>query len=945
MRGKGKFLLFLLFLALGVAGNFVKLTLFFDGLSIMFGGLFLYIALDIIGFYLALPVALVLCLQVQFITGNLWGSFAYLLEFLAVAGMRRYGLNMITADWAYWVVAGIPFVFLTMTGFEGLDRLGSLTTALKFAVNGLMNVTGASLAVLLYRVLLRRESEITFRQAVLVSLVVVAVTPLFLKAVYDSKIEERRMLETVKSDMETITRNVKNQLLYWLDIHYGAVRELANRLVIWGPQSREQLQKDTEAIRRSFNEFHACYIADKDATAITFYPVVNPAGRYMIGTNFNYRPYYKEMKRTYRHVFTRVFIAKFALRPVVGIAVPAIKDGEFIGYAYCGLNLDHAKKLIEEFSLKRGVFITLVDGEGKVITSSFEDLSPLQTFDPGKLKPLKGGLVVSYRDSGDLYFFRREKLREDIPWSVVTQISVRPYRDALFANLVNHFTSIYVITFAAFILTRFLGSLIYTPIYRLSRAMSEIASNIERNPHLDLPRINISDLKVLKRAFEDLAKKVISYTEDLKRKAYYDPLTELPNRTLLKDRIRQAIALAKRENTKVAVLFIDLDYFKTVNDTYGHEVGDRILVQVARRLSSVFRETDTVARFGGDEFVAVITGVKDVEEVIAMAERILSLFESPFDANGDEVYLSASIGITFYPDNGADASTLIKNADMAMYKAKEEGKNSFAFFNEEMNRRAMEILTVKSKIHKALERGEFTLYFQPIYSVEDAYLIGMETLIRWNSPDLGVCEPSKFIDILEELGLIREVGAWVMREAFSVAREWCRDYGVNVSINISPRQFTDRKFLDRVVRTIKEVGADPACVTLEITESSLMYNPEESERILKRLKALGFKVAIDDFGTGYSSLAYLRRLPVDIIKIDISFIKNLVSNPVDRAIISAVVDLSKSLNLRTVAEGVETPEQLRILEHLGCNYAQGFLLGRPMPKEEAGMLLKKERGL
>ena len=943
MGGKGRILLLLALSVLGFLGNFVSFDLFFDQLSVVFGSVFLFVALELLGPLLSLPLATGLSLQVYFLFLNPWVSFAYFLEFLTVSLLRRLGANLITSDWVYWVFLGSPLVFFSMTELEGEEKITALTVALKFGVNGILNVTLASLLVLLYRILLRRE-EITFRNALFVSLVIVGVTPLFIKAAYDSKQEERRMIESVRADMETIMRNVKNQILYWLDIHYSAVRELANRLLVWGPKNREQLQRDTEAIRRSFNEFHACYIADKEATAITFYPVVNPAGRYMIGTNFSYRPYYQKIKSTYRHVFTEVFIAKFALRPVVGIAVPAVKEGEFIGYAYCGLNLDHAKKLIEEFSLKRGVYITLVDSNGKVITSSFDDLKPLETFSPGKLTPIKGGLVLSSKGR-ETYFFKEEKLRSDVPWSLVTQISVRPYREALFSNLVNHFASIYLITFVAFILARLLGGMIYDPVHKLSRSISEIAATIEKKPSIELPSVNIKDLKVLTDAFHHLAEKVISYTESLKRKAYYDPLTELPNRTLLRDRINQAIALAKRNGTRVAVLFIDLDYFKTVNDTYGHEVGDRILVQVARRLSSVFRETDTIARFGGDEFVAVVTNVREFKEVVSVAERILRLFESPFEANGDEVYLSASIGITFYPDNGMDPTTLIKNADMAMYKAKEEGKNSFAFFNEEMNRRAMEIITIKSRIHRALEREEFTLYFQPIYRIEDVYLVGMEALLRWESPDLGTCEPSRFMGVLEELGLIREIGAWVMREALLTAKEWCEKYDVQISVNISPRQFTDRRFLDRTVGIMKEVGADPSWIVLEITEGTLMYNPEESERVLKRLKALGFKVAIDDFGVGYSSLAYLKRLPVDIIKIDVSFIKNVVSSPVDRAIVSAVVDLSRSLNLRTVAEGVEDPEQMGVLESLGCIYAQGFLLGRPMRKEEAEVLLRKERGL
>jgi predicted signal transduction protein with EAL and GGDEF domain len=297
-------------------------------------------------------------------------------------------------------------------------------------------------------------------------------------------------------------------------------------------------------------------------------------------------------------------------------------------------------------------------------------------------------------------------------------------------------------------------------------------------------------------------------------------------------------------------------------------VGDRILVQVARRLASIFRDTDTIARFGGDEFVAVIPNVSDVGEVIALADRVLKIFETSFEANDEEVYLSASLGIALYPDNGSDPTTLIKNADMAMYKAKEEGKNNFAFFNEEMNKKAIEVLQMKSKLHRAIERGEFKIYYQPIYNVNSNELLGFEALLRWASPEFGLVLPGKFIELLEELGLIREVGEWVLRESFKKAKEWGERYKIYISVNISPLQFTDRKFLEKVASLIKKIGVNPAYVTLEITETSLMYNPEESANLLRKLKVQGFNIALDDFGTGYSSLAYLRRLPIDIIKID-----------------------------------------------------------------------------
>jgi hypothetical protein len=499
----------------------------------------------------------------------------FVLELLTVYALMRRGFNMIVSDWLFWLVIGVPLSFISLTRLEGIEQMTSLTLALKMAVNGLINVTLASLFVLIYKGLIQKRERVPFRQVVFVSLVIVATVPLFVKAVYDSKQEQKRMLSSVRQDMETITRTVKHQILYWLDIHFGAVKELANRLVIWGPENVERLQRDTEAIRRSFQEFHACYIADSEATAITFYPEVNPAGKYMIGTNFSYRPYYKKMKKTYRHVFTKVFIAKFALRPVVGISVPAIKGGEFIGYAYCGLNIDHAKKIIEEFSLKEGVFITLLDYNRKVITSSREDLQPLGIFTPGELKRLDGGLVLSvnsqdkykFSEFEDANFYREEKLREDIPWTIVTEISVKPYKEAMFANLINHFFSIYALALFSFLFARDIGSMVYTPIAKLAGTVTSIARNIEKKPRINFPETNILDLTLLTQSFEELAKKTISYTEELKRMAYYDPLTQLPNRVLLKDRIENAIAFSKREGKKVAILFIDLDYFKTINDT------------------------------------------------------------------------------------------------------------------------------------------------------------------------------------------------------------------------------------------------------------------------------------------------------------------------------------------------------------------------------------------
>ncbi len=956
MGDKKRVAVYLLLLLSSSVANLISVNLFLDALPLTFGGIFLYLTLELFGLTFAFPISLILAFQADLLYSDpLWGIFI-LLEFLIVSILRlKFGLNLVVSAWIFWTILGIPLYFLVLNRVLEIEPFVAITIPLKSAVNSLVNVAFANLVAVIYSLHAKEEDrKVSYRQVVSLSLLIMASFPLLGWAIYNAKQEEEEMAHEVKEDLDLITDNVKNDLTYWLDTHLNAVRELANRLVIWGHSNRVQLQRETEAIRRTFNDLHACYIADEKATTIAFYPEVNPAGKYMIGVNFSYRPYYKKVRDTLKHTFTRVFVAKFALKPVVGIAVPAVKEGRFIGYAYCGLKLKHVEDVVRNSSLKESVYITIVDSHGKVIVSAFEDMSPLSNFYPGEVETVKHGIPIVHRgnDFHTLkvgkylysYFYRQEDMRKDTGWKVATFISVRPYMANLFSYLSGNFVSIMILSAVSFFAAKILGGVISNPLERLARTVDSLTRTIERRPEVNMPKTNLLELGLLSKAFSELTAKLSSYMEELRRLAYYDPLTGLPNRALLRDRIESAIARSNRNGTKTAILFIDLDYFKTVNDTLGHEAGDRILVQVANRLRSVFREIDTVARFGGDEFVAVISDIRDIKDIISVAEKVLRLFDTPFDADGEDVYLSASIGIALYPDNGKNPSTLIKNADIAMYKAKEEGKNSFAFFSEEMNREAEEILTLKTKLHRALDREEFVLYYQPIYRLATGEIVGLEALLRWRDPQTGLVPPQRFIPLLEELGFIKDVGRWVMEKAFLKSKEWER-FGVYVSVNVSPRQFIDRRFVDKVIDVLKDTDANPFNLVLEITETSLMYDPEESASRLKKLKTLGFRFAVDDFGTGYSSLAYLKRLPIDVIKIDMTFTQGIIHNKVDRAIVSSIVTLARSLNLETLAEGVETKSQKEVMEDLGCDLVQGFYFGRPVPEEEAEELLKGEKRL
>jgi diguanylate cyclase (GGDEF)-like protein/PAS domain S-box-containing protein len=435
--------------------------------------------------------------------------------------------------------------------------------------------------------------------------------------------------------------------------------------------------------------------------------------------------------------------------------------------------------------------------------------------------------------------------------------------------------------------------------------------------------------------------------ERLLHLAHYDVLTSLPNRVLFYDRLKQALAQARRNQWITGVIFMDLDRFKNVNDTLGHAEGDKLLQQVSERLKQSVRAGDTVGRLGGDEFAIVLSDLSSAQDANLIAQKIMASFKDPIKLAGVELYVTASIGITLYPDDSTDQETLIRNADAAMYRAKEVGRNSYRFYTPEMNARALELLSMENSLRGALERDEFILYYQPKASVADGRIVGVEALLRWLHPERGLVSPGEFMPVLEDTGLIVPVGEWVLKAVCEQIRAWGRAgiKPVPVAVNLSPRQFASRDLGETVKRIIEECRVDPRLVEVEITESSLMTNLEETALILKYVGDLGVGLSIDDFGTGYSSLAYLKRFPLDALKVDRSFVKDLTTDADDATITRALISMAHNLGLKVVAEGVETEAQLAFLVEHGCDEIQGFYFSRPLIAEECGAWLREGRCL
>lgn len=445
------------------------------------------------------------------------------------------------------------------------------------------------------------------------------------------------------------------------------------------------------------------------------------------------------------------------------------------------------------------------------------------------------------------------------------------------------------------------------------------------------------------RRILDLQAELLSMREALREQATHDPLTGLPNRLLFSDRLTQKLVQSRRKGTLLAVMFFDLDRFKLINDTLGHNVGDHLLKEIAKRLTATLREMDTIARMGGDEFIVITSEIIVPEDAAAVARKILKSLSEPFILDSQELFITASIGISMYPADGVDVETLVKNADSAMYRAKEQGRNNYQLYTEVMTNADLERVSLENGLRKALERDEFLIHYQPRVDIATGKTVGAEALVRWQHKELGLVPPNQFIPLAEETGLIVPISEWVLNTACAQNKAW-QDAGlppVDITVNVSARVFQQDQLQNMVTRALHETKLDAQYLGLEVTENTLSSNSELTTRVLRTLKDMGVRVSIDDFGVGHSSLNYLKNFPIDAVKIDQSFIKELNTNPNVAATAGAIIAMAHSLKLQVIAEGVETLEQLDFLRSLDCDEMQGYFISPPLSSDKFTDILKE----
>ena len=498
----------------------------------------------------------------------------------------------------------------------------------------------------------------------------------------------------------------------------------------------------------------------------------------------------------------------------------------------------------------------------------------------------------------------------------------------------------------AFLLANGLQRLISEPIKSLVQSMQTVSENkdyayrVEKQSHDELGYL----FDGFNRMLEELEKRDQELCKNESRLdylAYHDPLTKLANRLLFQDRLEHSMARAKRLKSRIAILFIDLDRFKHINDSLGHDAGDRVLCFVAERLQEKVREADTLARLGGDEFVIILEHLKKTDDLARFVQKMLKDLMQPIIIAGQKLHVTASLGISIYPENGENVDSLMSAADIAMYQAKHNGSNTYRFYSAEMNTHSRKSLDLENKLREALSHDQLILYYQPQFELKTGLLIGFEALIRWNSPELGFVSPADFIPLAEESGVIVSIGEWVLMTACQTLKELQDNWQIplRMAVNISPRQFQHDSLVQTVAEALYRSRIEPGCLELEVTEGMVMNNVKHAIAKMEELNAMGLQLAIDVFGTGYSSLGYLKKFPISRLKIDQSFVKDLADNSSDQAIVNSVIALGKNMNLEIIAEGIETVEQFDYLKKAGCDQGQGYLMGKPLNPTKLAELL------
>ncbi|WP_134703601.1 EAL domain-containing protein [Ammoniphilus sp. YIM 78166] len=943
----------LLLIVMGFLGNIYGISLFF-GVGIIFSSVAVLLILRIYGPLWGILSGFIIYSSTLILWQHPYAFIILISEvvFLSLFIRRKAGRNLLFWDGLFWFFLGAPLTWLCYHHVIGMNETFSLVILLKHCVNGLFNALVAGLLLEFgpfRRWFLPEQATDSLQKKIFHLIVSFILFPTLILILYEGYDKVQHVKQEMEISIVELTATIQDELLHWQNQHLTPLRKLAIQQT-YQPVPPDQLSQNLELITQSFPQFTMMYAADEEAKSYAFYPNTNERGESLIGLTYEDRVYFQELKKSNEPIMSDVLIAKGSPYPIVALAMPLMKEKQFIGYIAGALSLDSVRNQILQKVTKPGYTVTIIDSKKQVIMTNEPHLRPLDSYEASLKKLEENRLWTQKRIQiwqpsetklppmlqwEKSFYWKHSPMDTPQSWSIIVKGSVSPYQTEVYELYIKIFSICLLILVLTQPLSFLLSRRIVSPIEHLSQITGNLSLETHGPPEgVSWPKTSIKEIQVLVDNFQFMSKKIQQSKQHLEYLAHHDELTGLSNRYHFKEQFQQFSA--KRQDALIAILFIDLDRFKFINDAIGHDFGDLLLQQMADRMKQECGEQGIIARYGGDEFLVMIPNITYIQEVDAMSKRLLEQIQKPFHLRSHEFVVTGSMGISVYPHDGLDIKTLIKHADTAMYAAKEHGKNQYQFFNSNMNDSIMYKLELETELRKAIEDQQLELHYQPQFAIQTGEISGIEALLRWNHPTMGVISPAEFIPLAEETGLIIPIGDWVLREACTQRKKWqlARFPSLRMAVNVSMKQFLHEDFIPNLRRLILETEMDPSKLKLEITESIAMKHPDYVIEKLTELKRLGIKLAIDDFGTGYSSLNYLKEFPVDYLKIDRTFIQDIVTGSAQTSIVQSIIQVAHSLNLSIIAEGVETDQQLEFLKKNHCNEAQGYLLSKPLRSED-----------
>ncbi|GGG08281.1 EAL domain-containing protein [Paenibacillus abyssi] len=950
----------ILLIVLAYLGNVVNLSLFF-GVNFLFGSIFVLLILKLYGFKWALIGSIIANSYTLLLWNHPYAMVIFVLETIFIGLLYRKKINNIVLLTAlFWVFLGMPAVWFTYHDALNMNATATLTVMLKDAVNGIFN---ALLAALIFTYLpvskwpgfYAEKTSRSFYDILFSIFIALIIFPLLMVMIIIGREEFHSIDRDIQETTELKSEVIRNDITNWRNVHAASIYQLSKLASEMHMNEAETLQMFTTHLKQSFPDFHNMYVADSQGFTFTFYPLHNINGKSTIGLNFSDRPYFNEMKKSLQPVISDVFRGRGGVsEPIIMIGAPIIIDDQFQGIAAGALNLGYISQRIKRLTDHKGMDVTIVDRNSHVIASTRSNVAIMQEYDwrqGGNIHLLKDDLFHWFPQDIKNPMNRWEKssyvkvitLNGMTDWTIVVETRVAPYRDGLYFSYIKILSILLISGLIAIIASIFISRSIVRPIKQLAETTTDLHIKILGKQAVHWPNSFTTEITILIDNFRNMAIRLQKMFGEIRYLAYYDSLTGLPNRIFFNRELAATLEQSRRKGQTSAILFIDLDRFKVINDTLGHENGDILLQHVANRLRSCLATKDILSRMGGDEFTAVLPDMTR-EQTAEAAQKILDAFTLPIDISGHEVFITPSIGISMYPEDGLDHQVLVKNADQAMYAAKDNGKNTVQFFVAGMDEAYSNTMVLETMMHKALNNNEFELHYQPRINVRTGALSGLEALIRWRHPEQGLIPPTDFIPVAEESGMINPIGEWVLRTACAQNKSW-QDAGYppfSVAVNLSVRQFREQNLVQLISDVLRETGLEPQYLELEITENLSMHNMEYVLSILHEIRTLGVKISMDDFGTGYSSLSYLKKFPIDHLKIDQSFIRDIQHHKEDHSIVKAIISMAHSLGMIVVAEGVETDVQSSLLHEMDCDEIQGYLISKPLSADKIRHFLESK---